>query len=306
MACSWKDLNKSVKDCMDIGSAVEQKVKLTTKASDGTKFEASQIRRTEASGKDRAGQFSNFCIKFGKAKGFNLDEFSVDTSSPESGKNGSKGTSKWSYSGLIPNCKLKAKISHDMTEFVPSKANVSADYSNGQIKATAGFTHGVLGDSAVQYNADLVFAASGDLSFGAAVSGSGASKPAEADLAFAFVMGGSKCLLQTGKTFSVLNAHVYNRCSPRFEVASSTALSNFSSAPSAKQTFGMCYDIDGNSTTNVKLALGDIMNFGMNNVAISAVYSHKVRSYARTNLCATVNLGETDTPKFGFNVEFGE
>jgi len=292
MPVAYKDFNKKVKDCFDTGSSVEQKMKFSTKSSDGTKFEATQTKRVEDSGRDKAGQFSNFCIKFGKGKGFNLDEFSVDS--------GNNGTSKWSMAGVVPDGKLKAKVSHDMSNIVPTKIDLSVDYGKGDIKACAGIKRKVMGATGMDYSADAVFA-TGDFTLGAALTGSqGAKSKMDYNLAAAYAMGDMSFVLQTQKKLSVINAHVHNKCSDTFMVASSTS----KAGAKIMQKLACQYQIDRDSKTNVSLNLGNVAAFDVNAVAINALYSNKVRSYATVNASATLKLGETDRPKFGWNVEF--
>jgi hypothetical protein len=293
MPCAYKDFNKKVKDCLDTGSSVEQKMKFSTKSRDGTKFEATQTRRVEDSGRDKAGQFSNFCIKFAKGKGFNLDEFSVDQSN--------SATSKWSMGGVVPDGKLKAKVSHDLSNVVPTKVDLSVDYGKGDLKASAGIKRKVVGASGMDYSADAVYAA-GDFTLGAALTGTqGAKAKMDYNLAAAYAMGDTSIVLQTAKKLSVLNLHVHNKCSNRFMVASSTKAA---SGSSVAQTVGCQYQIDADSRCNVKLGLGNLAAFDVNAVTIDALYSAKVRSYATVNASATLALGATDRPKFGWNVEF--
>lgn len=199
MACAWKDLNKSVKDCLDVGSSSEMKMKFVSKSSDGTSFESTQVKRHEDVGKDKSGHFGTFLTKFPKASAGWLNEVQVNFNSPESGKLSYDCVSKWSMNTkkLMPDTKVKVKVNHDLSALCPKKLNTSVHYNRGNVVGSAGLTTSF--GSTLAYNADVCTHTHG-VTVGACVTGTqDGSKPLDANLALKY----SKCkwsvLLQTAK-----------------------------------------------------------------------------------------------------------
>jgi hypothetical protein len=153
----------------------------------------------------------------------------------------------------------------------------------------------------MDYSANAVFGM-GDITLGADLTGTqGPKSKMDYNVAAAYAMGDMSFVLQTAKCVSVFNAHVHNKCSNRFAIASSTAIK---SGSSIGQKVACQYQIDGDSSTNVAVNLGNLASFDVNKVDIDVLYKAKLRSYATLNASACLCLGAADRPKFGWNVEF--
>eukprot|EP00941_MAST-03F_sp_MAST-3F-sp1_P003974 g3974.t1 len=306
----YKNFGKRANDCGDVCSARERTVKLSSKTSDGTKFEMTQMHRVGKEEEDKGyhpGVFTEFVTKFGKRKGFNIDEFSVkrDLFAYESGlRPSATGAMKYSLSGVVPDAKLKGSVGADMLTGNFNKAAVGVEYSKGPLGATCTFTSKLSGRD-VGVKADAVFA-KGPCAAGVSFVTTVPTKKPSFDVAFQYSMGkDTTFLLQTQKGLKVHNASVHRQVSSNLELAaflSHCEKSDKAEEDTLARTCGT-YNIDGTSSVAVDLDLGSVKNPKGQNMTLAATYTNQIRSYAALNLSARVPLGGTYKPKFGWNVE---
>jgi len=260
MPAKYGDFNKAAKDACEAGKPQETKFKGTTA---GGKYEFTQTKRTAPVGRDKAGVFSQFTFKKPWSIGqIACDEFIVDHSNI-GGKDTQKGTSKWSVKGVLPDGKIKAKLTHgipsgdiaSLQKLIPTTCNFSLDWGKGNMKAGAGITADLASVADFKYNAEGVFAAAGGFTLGAMIKGEqGAKQSLDYNFAAGYAQGNISAVLESEKCLSVFNIGIFNKCSDRFSVGGMSTIKK--ADQSFSQKAGAKYTVDSETSLGASFDFG--------------------------------------------------
>lgn len=219
MPVSFGDFHQTANDAMKVKKTSASQIKM--KHSHGGKtFESTH-------GVKKDGPFSEFVLKAGKARGFNMDEVKIT--------NGSSAEVKLSHGNLVPDVKFKAKLTMDPRKVsdqsisdilalgaLPSSTKLTAAYSKGPIAASLDCGFAPLAFKGCDFSAEAVYACPGNFTLGAkAVQKNG--KSLDLNVGAHYTVNGATLAVQTEKSLSAFTVSAHKNVG-RNQLALSTQI----------------------------------------------------------------------------------